>query len=83
MIIQSVELVAMPNAIGFQNKLYHARLDNGEELDLFQHYGEVNLPPESLVGLTVEAAMRKRAVQMSVTTYGASRFLSLVPEYLA
>ena len=83
MIIQSVELVSPANALSYANKFYHARLDNGEEIDLFQQFDEINLPPESLIGLTVEAAQRKQTTKMAVKAYGASRFLSLVPEYLA
>ena len=56
MIIQSVELVALPNAPAYQNKIYRAHLDTGEDIDLFQQHWDVLLPPESLVGLTPEQA---------------------------
>jgi len=64
MIIQSVELVALPNAPKYQEKIYRAHLDTGEEIDLFQQHWDVPLPPESLVGLTPEEAWRKRAAHM-------------------
>jgi len=35
-IIQSVELVALPNAPAYQSKIYRAHLDTGEDIDLFQ-----------------------------------------------
>ena len=38
MIIKFVELVAMPDAPAYQEKLYRARLDSGEILDLFQQH---------------------------------------------
>ena len=53
MIIQSVELVALPNAPAYQNKIYRAHLDTGEDIDLFQQHWDVQLPPESLVGRLV------------------------------
>jgi len=83
MIIQSVELVTPANAMAYEDKFYRAHLDTGEALDLFQQRWDVRLPPESLIGLTVEEAERKRNTKMQAATYGASRFLSLVPEYLA
>ena len=64
MIIQSVDLVAMPDAPVYQEKVYRARLDTGEVLDLFQQHWDVHLPPESLIGLTVEQARRKRTEKM-------------------
>lgn len=64
MIIKFVELVAMPNAPAYQEKLYRAKLDTGEVLDLFQQHWDVLLPPESLIGLTVEQAMHKRTEKM-------------------
>ncbi|NWG30912.1 MAG: hypothetical protein HXY29_05390 [Rhodocyclaceae bacterium] len=64
MIIQSVELVALPGAPEYQEKIYRAHLDNGEAIDLFQQHWDVPLPPESLVGLTPEEARRKRAAKM-------------------
>lgn len=59
-IIQSVELVALPNAPVYQSKIYRAHLDTGEDVDLFQQHWDVPLPPESLVGLTPTEARRKR-----------------------
>jgi hypothetical protein len=64
MIIESVELVSLPGAPRYQEKIYRAHLDNGEDLDLFQTHWDVPLPPESLVGLTVEEAKKKRAEKM-------------------
>lgn len=71
MIIQSVELVARPNAPAYEEKFYRARLDTGESLDLFQQHWDVNLPPESLVGLTVEQAQKKRTEKMLAAAYGS------------
>lgn len=70
MIIQSVVLVALPNAPAYQEKIYRARLDTGEEIDLFQQHWDVPLPPESLVGLTPEEALRKRAEKMLAAAGG-------------
>lgn len=64
MIIQSVELVALPNAPIYQEKVYRAHMDTGEDMDLFQQHWDVPLPPESLVGLTIEQAWRKRTERM-------------------
>lgn len=64
MIIQSVELVALPNAPTYQEKIYRAHLDTGEDVDLFQQHWDVPLPPESLVGLTPDEARRVRAEKM-------------------
>jgi hypothetical protein len=64
MIIQSVVLVALPDAPDYQEKVYRAHLDTGEDIDLFQQHWDVHLPPESLVGLTPEEARRKRAAKM-------------------
>lgn len=71
MIIQSVELVALPDAPAYQEKIYRAHMDTGEDLDLFQQHWDVPLPPESLVGLTPEQARRKRAEQMLAVAYGS------------
>jgi hypothetical protein len=49
-LIQSVELVALPGAPAYQEKIYRARLDTGDTIDLFQSHWDVPLPPESLVG---------------------------------
>jgi len=62
--IQSVELVARPNAPAYEEKFYRAHLDSGESLDLFQQHWDVYLPPESLVGLTVEEAQCRRTEKM-------------------
>ncbi len=64
MIILSVELVALPGAPAYQEKIYRARLDTGEAVDLFQSHWDVPLPPESLIGLTPEEALRLRAEKM-------------------
>ena len=71
MIIQSVELVARANAPAYEEKIYRAHLDTGEALDLFQQHWDVNLPPESLVGLTVADAHRKRKAKMLAAAYGS------------
>ena len=60
MLIQSVELVELPNAPAYQEKIFRARLDTGETVDFFQTHWDVPLPPESLVGLTVHAANQFR-----------------------
>lgn len=60
MIIESVELVALPNAPAYQEKVYRAHLDNGEDVNLFPHCWDIPLPPESLVGLTIAEAQRRR-----------------------
>ena len=70
MIIQSVELVALPNAQAYQSKVYRAHLDSGEEVDLFQQLWDVPLLPESLVGLTPEEARRKRIERMLAVAEG-------------
>jgi len=36
----------------------------GEDMDLFQAHWDVPLPPDTLVGLTVEQARKKRAERM-------------------
>jgi hypothetical protein len=69
-IIQSVELVALPNAPAYQNKIYRAHMDTGEDVDLFQQHWDVLLPPESLVGLTPEEARRKRTEKMLAAAEG-------------
>lgn len=70
MIIQSVELVALPDAPAYQEKIYRAHLDTGEDVDLFQQHWDVPLPPESLVGLTPEEARRRRARQLLAAAAG-------------
>jgi hypothetical protein len=64
MIIESVELVALPDAPTYQEKIYRAHMDTGEDMDLFQAHWDVPLPPDALVGLTVEQARKKRAERM-------------------
>jgi hypothetical protein len=64
MIIESVELVALPDAPTYQEKVYRAHMDTGEDMDLFQAHWDVPLPPDTLVGLTVEQARMKRAERM-------------------
>jgi hypothetical protein len=64
MIIESVELVALPDAPTYQEKIYRAHMDTGEDMDLFQAHWDVPLPPDTLVGLTVEQARMKRAERM-------------------
>jgi hypothetical protein len=39
-------------------------MDTGEDMDLFQAHWDVPLPPDTLVGLTVEEARRRRAERM-------------------
>ena len=68
--IESVELVALPDAPAWQEKVYRARLDTGEAMDLFQQHWDVKLPPESLVGLTPEEALRRRTEKMLAAASG-------------
>ncbi len=70
MIIESVEMVALPGAPSYQEKIYRARLDSGAALDLFQAHWDVPLPPESLVGLTVGQAQKMRAEKMLAVAEG-------------
>lgn len=60
MVIESVDLVALPGAPVYQEKVYRAHLASGEDIDLFQQHWDVPLPPEALVGLTVAEARRLR-----------------------
>jgi hypothetical protein len=69
-IIQSVELVALPNAPAYQSKVYRAHMDTGEAVDLFQQHWDVPLPPESLVGLTPAEARRRRTEKMLAVAEG-------------
>ncbi len=64
MIIESVELVSLPGAPAYQEKIYRAHMDTGEHMDLFQAHWDVPLPPDTLVGLTVEEARRCRVERM-------------------
>lgn len=70
MIIQSVELVTLPNAPVWQEKIYRAHLDTGEDIDLFQQLWDVPLSPESLVGLTVEEARTRRTQKILAVVTG-------------
>jgi hypothetical protein len=69
-LIESVELVALPNAPAYQEKIYRARLATGEAIDLFQAHWDVPLPPESLVGLTVQQATQMRNAKMLAVAQG-------------
>ncbi|TRZ69566.1 MAG: hypothetical protein D4S02_01820 [Rhodocyclaceae bacterium] len=70
MIIQSVELVALPNAPSYQNKIYRAQMDTGEHIDLFQQHWDVVLPPEALIGLSLEEARKLRTDKMIAVAEG-------------
>ena len=48
MVIESVELVALPNAPTWQEKVYRAHLDSGEDIDLFQNLWDVPISPNPL-----------------------------------
>jgi hypothetical protein len=69
-VIESVEMVALPNAPAYQEKIYRARLDSGDAVDLFQAHWDVPLSPESLVGLTVQAARAMRNERMLAVALG-------------
>jgi len=69
-LIQSVELVALPNAPSYQEKVYRARLDTGDTVDLFQSHWDVPLAPESLIGMTVPDARVKRNLKMLAIAQG-------------
>lgn len=64
MVIASVELVSLPGAPTYQEKVYRAHMDGGEEVLLFQAHWDVPLPPASLVGLTIEEARKIRVERM-------------------
>lgn len=70
MLIQSVVLVALPNAPAYQEKIYRAHLESGEDIDLFQAHWDVPLPPDCLVGLSVEAARKLRTERMLAIAQG-------------
>ncbi len=70
MLIESVELVALPDTPAYQEKIYRAHLDSGEDVDLFQTHWDVPLPPESLVGLTVREAYKLRNEKMLAVAQG-------------
>lgn len=69
-IIETVELVALPNAPEWQEKVYRAHLDSGDSVDLFQTHWDVPQPPESLVGLTIEAARKMRIERILAAATG-------------
>jgi hypothetical protein len=69
-LIQSVELVALPDAPAYQEKVYRAHLDSGADVDLFQAHWDVPLQPESLVGLSVQAARKLRNEKMLAVAQG-------------
>ncbi len=69
-LIESVELVAIPNAPAWQEKIYRAHLDSGEDIDLFQQMWDVPISPESLVGLTPEEARQKRTQKVIAAVSG-------------
>lgn len=68
--IQSVELVSRPNAPPYQEKIYLARMDSGDTVELFQQHWDVLLPPESLVGLTLAEANKRRTDKMLAVAMG-------------
>ncbi len=72
MVIESVELVALPNAPPWQEKIYRAHLDSGEDIDLFQNMWDVPISPDSLVGLTPEEARNRRTEKVLATVSGNS-----------
>ncbi len=71
MLIKSVELVALPNAPSYQEKVYRAQLNSGVAVDLFQAHWDVPLPPESLIGLTIDEARKRRVERMLEVALGA------------
>jgi hypothetical protein len=62
--IQSVELIALPGAPAYQERIYLAKLETGEAVDLFQAHWDVHLPPDILIGMTVKEACRLRVQKM-------------------
>jgi hypothetical protein len=69
-IIEAIELVALPNAPVWQEKVYRARLSTGVSVDLFQTHWDVPLPPESLIGLSVQDAHKIRNAKMLAVAEG-------------
>ena len=69
-LIQSVELVALPNAPTYQEKVYRAHLSTGDCVDLFQAHYDVPLLPESLVGLSVNEARSLQREKMLTVAMG-------------
>ena len=59
-----------PNAPAYFEKVYRARLESGEVVDLFQTHWDVPLPPDSLIGLTVSDAHRIRNAKMLAVAQG-------------
>ncbi len=62
--IESVELVALPGAPAYQERIYRAKLETGDAIDLFQAHWDVYLPPDSLIGMTVSEAKQHRVEKM-------------------
>jgi hypothetical protein len=69
-LIQSVELVALPNAPSYQEKIYRAHLATGDSVDLFQAHWDVPLAPDSLIGMSVQAARQLRNERMLAVAQG-------------
>jgi hypothetical protein len=69
-VIESVELVSVPNAPAWQEKVYRAHLDSGEDVDLFQSLWDVPIAPVSLVGLTPAEARQKRIEKVLAAVHG-------------
>jgi hypothetical protein len=69
-LIQSVELVALPGAPSYQEKIYRAHLATGDSVDLFQAHWDVPLAPDSLIGLSVQAARQLRNERMLAIAQG-------------
>jgi len=65
-----VQLIARAGAPAYQEKVYCAHMNTGEDIELFQSLWDVTLPPESLVGLTIEQAWRKRTEKMLAVAKG-------------
>lgn len=70
MVIESLELVSVPNAPAWQEKVYRAHLDSGEDVDLFQSLWDAPIAPESLVGLTPAKARQKRIKKVLADVHG-------------
>jgi len=70
MIIEAVELVTLPNAPAWQEKVYRARMDTGDAVDLFQQMWDVPLAPESLIGLTISEARQRRTAKILAVATG-------------
>ena len=70
MVIESVELVSVPDPPAWQEKVCRAHLDSGEDADLFQSLWDVPIAPESLVGLTPAEARQKRTDKVLAVVHG-------------